>query len=333
MIVTVTANPSLDLTYQLDDANALADPAVEVHRARTASLEASGKGVNVSRALTLAGRPSSAVLFTGGATGRQMMDLLAAEKVPCRAVPQAGSTRVNTTLLSPHGPTTKVNAPGITTTPDDCDNLVIAVDHEMITLSSETGHPHGHGPHWLLICGSMPPGADAADLIGRLVERAHAHGWRVAVDSSGPGLRAGFDAGADLLAPNVAELAAVLGSILVPAGDLSSIADAAATEAARRGCELLISMGADGALWTDGRHTRYARGPAVVPVNSAGAGDALLAGWFWADSGPEADPGQRLATAVAWGTASCLAPTTVAVATVPPTVDSVQVSDLLEAPD
>jgi 1-phosphofructokinase len=56
VIVTVTPNPSLDLTCQLPDATGLSDPTVEVHRARSAHLEASGKGVNVSRALTLAGR-------------------------------------------------------------------------------------------------------------------------------------------------------------------------------------------------------------------------------------------------------------------------------------
>jgi 1-phosphofructokinase len=339
VIVTVTPNPSLDLTYQLSGSDALTDPAVEVHRAHAVSLEASGKGVNVSRALTRVGRPSPAVLFTGGATGRQLLDLLTAEKVPFRAVPQAGATRVNTTVLTPNGPTTKLNAPGSGLTQDELDNLVIAANNEMVTLSSGTGQDPDR---WLLICGSMPPGTDAGALIGQLVAAAHAQGWRAAVDSSGPGLQAGFDAGADLLAPNAAELAAVLGpDRLPPDADLPTLAATARDEAARRGIELLISLGADGALWTDGRRTRHARGPVVVPVNSAGAGDALLAGWFSAPSGPSdptypsdsaADPGRRLATAVAWGTAGCLAPTTVAVDGDPPSLDSVLISDPLEAP-
>ncbi len=324
MIVTVTANPSLDLTYLMDGASGLDDPAVEVHRARSVSLEASGKGVNVSRALTRAGRPAPAILFTGGATGRQLTDLLTAEGVPYRAIPQATATRVNTTVLTPGGPTLKLNAPGGAPSRNDLDNLVRTVDDELATLSSEEPGPIGH---WLLLCGSLPPGVDAGLLFSRLVDLAHGHGWRVAVDSSGPGLEAGFAAGADLLAPNAAELATALN--LNPDADLFH---AATAEAARRGCQLLVSLGADGALWTDGEQSRHARGPAVVPVNSAGAGDALLAGWFFTDHSDPADPDRRLVTAVAWGTAGCLAPTTVATGPPPPANDVVLVSDLLKAP-
>jgi 1-phosphofructokinase len=334
VIVTVTPNPSLDLTYLLPaGGNGLNDPTVEVHRADSATLEASGKGVNVSRALTLAGRSSTAVLFAGGATGHQLLDLLAAERVPYRTVLQAGPTRVNTTVLTAGAGTTKVNAPGTAPTPDEIDNLVVAVDNELITLSSEVFvrnassrriDPEG----WLLICGSLPPGVDAGKLIGRLVGLARAKGWRVAVDSSGAGLSAGFEAGADLLAPNGAELNAVRPG--PPAVGTDAIILAAAEVARERGCELLVSLGAEGALWTDGRRALHAKGPAVVPVNSAGAGDALLAGWFCAD--PGVDPAVRLATAVAWGTAACLVPTTVAVGGTPPAVDEILVVERLTEP-
>lgn len=330
MIVTVTPNPSLDLTYRLADETALTSPAVEVHRARSVSLEASGKGVNVSRALTLAGRPSTAVLFAGGRTGRQLLELLDADGVPHRGVSQAAATRVNTTLLTPGGPTVKVNAPGFGPTAAEIDNLVRAVDNEIITHRNEPGQ------NWLLVCGSLPPDTDALALIGRLIEQAHAHGWRVGVDSSGAGLAAAVEAGADLLAPNAAELDIVLeASRNENTWNVDADLFAAATAvAAQRGCELLVSLGADGALWTDGRRTLHARGPAVVPINSAGAGDALLAGWFSTDlsgAAPDADTShrRRLATAVAWGTAACLAATTVATGGDPPDPDSVLVSDVL----
>ena len=327
MIVTVTPNPSLDLTYQLPaDSPGLADLSTEVHRADSVSLEASGKGVNVSRALTLAGRPSPAMLFAGGDTGHQLLELLAAERVPYRTVVQAGPTRVNTTVLRPGGPTTKVNAPGSRLTTEEIDNLVVAVDNELVTLRSETVRGQSPSDDWLLVCGSMPPGVNADTLIGRLVSTAHARGWRVAVDSSGAGLSAGLTAGADLLAPNAAELNAVRPG--PPAVGLDAIVLAAGEVSRERGCELLVSLGPDGALWTDGRQARHARGPVVVPVNTAGAGDALLAGWFSADAG--VDPAVRLATAVAWGTAACLSITTVATTATgygTPFTDSVLVVD------
>lgn len=102
MIVTVTANPSLDLTYRLE--HDLVSGA-EVHRAHATTLEASGKGVNVSRALTAAGQQTCAVVAAGGATGRHLLELLALEDVPYRAVIVAASTRVNASVLQPRGGT------------------------------------------------------------------------------------------------------------------------------------------------------------------------------------------------------------------------------------
>jgi 1-phosphofructokinase len=342
VIVTVTPNPGLDLTYQLGPAG-LAEP-VEVHRARTATLEASGKGVNVSRALRSAGRDTVAVLFSGGATGRQLLDLLDGESVRHRAVAQTGATRVNTTLLTEAGPTIKVNAPGSALTHGDCDDLVVALDNELITVGSGS---------WVLLCGSIPAGsesrqsADPAELVRRVVGSAHAHGCRCAVDTSGAALAAGLAAGADLLAPNaheLAELAGSLAAVRVPGstgrgqgsgsvatperahpGGTAGNATASSARlrtasdiAAAHRCELLVSLGAEGAIWTDGERTVHARGPAVVPVNTAGAGDALLAGWFASEP---AGVAQRLATAVRWGAAACLSPTTVRLPAAPPDGD------------
>ncbi|WP_262403154.1 hypothetical protein, partial [Actinomadura sp. CNU-125] len=63
MIVTLTLNPSLDRTIEVD---ALTRGAVL--RARSARLDPGGKGVNVSRALLANGTDSTAVLTVGGAT-------------------------------------------------------------------------------------------------------------------------------------------------------------------------------------------------------------------------------------------------------------------------
>ncbi len=310
-VVTVTANSALDLTYRLPPgAPSLADSQVEVHRAEAATVEASGKGVNVSRALTLAGRPSPAVLFAGGANGRHLLELLDAEQVPYRAVATAAQTRINVNVLTPGRGSTKVNAPGVTPTTADFDNLVDAVSDALATVRTENG-PDRDGV-WLLICGSFPPGTDVEGLVGRLIAAARAAGARVGVDSSGTALRAAARAGVELLAPNRSELAAAFGG----------------TEperiATQRGCALLVSLGADGALWTDGRRSLRAQAETVEPVNPAGAGDALLAGWFGTES---TDPAIRLATAVAWGTAACLVPTTVRTGDPAPDPGAVRVSE------
>ena len=151
----------------------------------------------------------------------------------------------------------------------------------------------------------LPPGA-GPDLVARLIGLARHHGVRCAVDSSGEGLRTALEAGADLLAPNGEELAAVSDAVH-GARSTAEVAAAARDVAAAAGAELLVSLGRDGALHTDGRTVLRGWGPPLEPVNTAGAGDALLAGWLGADG----DPCARLARAVTWGRSACLSPTTV----------------------
>ncbi|MFZ5871302.1 MAG: 1-phosphofructokinase family hexose kinase [Actinomycetota bacterium] len=300
MIVTVTPNPSLDLTYVV---SALGD--VEVHRAEAFTVEPSGKGVNVSRALHQAGAPTTAVVPVAGATGEHLLALLTADGVPYRPVPVAGDTRLNTTVLEP-GHTLKVNAPGTVLSPQHASDIVEAVSELLAGVATGAA-----ARTWLVICGSLPPGA-TTDLVAQLVATGHARGARVAVDTSGPALAAAVGAGADLASPNLRELADINDAVRKTADNSRAVTDPDVLRAVTRfadvtGTELLLSAGAAGAVWTDGSAAVHAEPPPVTPVNTAGAGDGLLAGWLCSSGTPE----ERLARAVSWGTATCLSPTTV----------------------
>jgi 1-phosphofructokinase len=59
---------------------------------------------------------------------------------------------------------------------------------------------------------------------------------------------------------------------------------------------VLASLGADGALLVDGEGVLYARATDIPFVNSVGAGDALLAGFFAGGQTRQ----ERLATAMLW---------------------------------
>ena len=296
MIVTVTLNPGLDLTYHL------AEPTlgeVDVHRARTVTMEASGKGVNVSRTLHMAGVATTAVLPIGGQTGRHLADLLAAERVDHVTVPAGGETRINTSLLLASGETVKVNGPGAALERADLDRLLGAVEAVLARFDGDAGE------RWVALCGSLPPQL-APDVVAEVVELAHGHGARCAVDASGPPLAAALDAGADLLAPNRLELGELIGAGVAAAG-VTEVAEAAADLAAERGTALLVSMGSDGAIHADGARVLHGGGPALAPVNTAGAGDAFLAGWLAMPGTPH----ERMARAVAWGRSACLSVNTV----------------------
>ncbi len=114
MIVTVTPNPSVDLTYLLPPGAQPPDLPVEVLRAEQVTLEASGKGVNVSRTLLLSGVPSRCVLPLGGGVGDLLRSLLDRAGVPARVVEQQGETRINTSVLSPDAPASKMCGSGAT---------------------------------------------------------------------------------------------------------------------------------------------------------------------------------------------------------------------------
>ncbi len=299
MIVTVTPNPGLDLTYVLGPEEPGSD--VEVHRAESSTLEASGKGVNISRALHGAGVPTCAVLPAGGATGRHLLDLLGAAGVPCRAIAQGGDTRVNTSAIRPGRPTLKLNGPGGTFTAAEQGELLAAT-----TTALAEADDDDPDARWLAVCGSLPPGAEL-DLVSQLVSVARAEGAKCVVDASGDALRVALEVGVDLVAPNRDELSVVSAAVR-EAADLPALAEAARGLSRSTGTHLLVSLGPDGALFTDGTVVLRAWGPPLTPVNTAGAGDALLAGWL---SGQGDDLRARLARAVAWGRSACLSPTTV----------------------
>ena len=88
MIVTLTPNPSVDRTIEVDALHRGA-----VLRARASRVDPGGKGVNVSRALAANGRKTRAVLPGGGWEGEQLAALLAPADVPVVVVPVAGSVR------------------------------------------------------------------------------------------------------------------------------------------------------------------------------------------------------------------------------------------------
>jgi 1-phosphofructokinase len=284
MIVTLTLNPSLDRTLEL--------PVLErgqVLRAAAAHRDPGGKGVNVTRALLANGFESCAVLPCGGPEGEELARMLAADAVPAAAVPVAGHTRSNITLVErATGTVTKINEPGGALTETEFDGVAAAVLDRVRTAD------------WVVLCGSLPPGLDPATYAD-LTRRFAAAGARVAVDTSGPALLAALDAEPDLIKPNREELAEAVGRQLPDTADVV----AAAEQLRGRGAKtVLVSLGADGAVLVDASGSCMARGPRLAPRSTVGAGDALLAGYLAAGAaGAEA-----LLEAVAWGAAAVRLP-------------------------
>jgi 1-phosphofructokinase len=283
MIVTLTLNPSVDRTVEVD---ALIRGAVL--RARSSHVDPGGKGVNVARALAANGRKTRAVLPAGGWEGEQLAALLGPQEIPVVLVPVAGSVRANVSVVEPDGTVTKLNEPGPALTAAEIEAVVAAT----VTAAAAA--------EWVAISGSLPPGAPV-DVYARLVERLRPAGVRVAVDSSGPPLAAALVAAPDLVKPNREELAEATGRSIATVGDALAAAEALRRRGART---VLASLGADGALLVDGDSAHHGQAPVPRPRSAVGAGDALLAG-FLAGGG---DGPAALTEALAWGAAAASLP-------------------------
>jgi 1-phosphofructokinase len=292
MIVTLTANPSVDRTMKLDASIQRGG----VFRATSVGDEAGGKGVNVARAVAHAGVPAVAVLPADD-DDLLVKGLIEAGVHPVN-VPVGRPSRVNITVTEPDGTTTKFNDPGHEFGPGVLD----AVKHRL----RERSRAHD----WVVLSGSLPPGAPSgwyAEVLGELKDV----GRKVAVDTSGDALAAvvAADAGRlDLLKPNADELASLTGDD----GDRLEAEPAAAARAARalvdRGVgAVLLTLGAHGALLVTADGTWRATPPAVTVRSTVGAGDASLAGYLLADLRSCAAP-DRLREAVAFGAAAAALP-------------------------
>jgi 1-phosphofructokinase len=298
VIVTVTPNPSIDRTVTLT--GPLTRGAV--HRVSSVTTEPGGKGVNVARALTLAGLEAVAVLPCP--ISDPLTTALAASAVPFSCVPTAGAVRTNLAITEHDGTTTKLNEPGAPLDAAALDALTMAVIANAETAS------------WVVMSGSLPPGVPD-HWYAHVVALLAPYPCRVAVDTSDAPLASlvgSLDRAApDLIKPNAEELAGVLGyspqalEAAVAHGDPEPVVSAARQLIDRGVRSVLATLGAAGAVLVDETGSWMAAPPPVVARSTVGAGDASLAGYLRADVGGAVPP-ERLQMAVAYGSAAAALP-------------------------
>jgi 1-phosphofructokinase len=294
MIVTLTANPSLDRTVSLDAPLSRGD----VHRAAAVTVEPGGKGINVARVVHYAGHPVRAVLPADPSD--PILHGLDDLRLPYRNVPLPQPVRTNLTLTEPDGTTTKINEAGPTLDADTIEALA-----GLLVLESERAD-------WVVLSGSLPPGVPS-DWYVELVRALRPWGCRIAVDTSDApllALAAQFpEAAPDLIKPNSDELAQLTGAdpaVLeaeAQAGDVSASVAAAQSLVARGVGAVLVTLGAAGAVLATAEGAWRAVPPPITVRSTVGAGDSSVAGYVLADT-RALPPAERLRLAVAYGSAA-----------------------------
>ena len=301
MIVTLTANPSIDRTINLT--GPLQRGAV--HRASAATSHPGGKGVNVSRVVTAAGKRSIAAL--PGNPGEPILLALDEAGIDHRGISHPGTARVNLTVTEPDGTTTKINEPGAALPPETLAALTAC-------LQDLAG-----SAVWVVLSGSLPPGVPA-DWYADLVTALRVGPTQIAVDTSDApllALAARFPSAAtDLIKPNATELGQLTGldgaelELAAEHGDPLPTARAARSLIEAGGPRaVLATLGAAGAVLVNDEGAWHATTPPIAPRSTVGAGDSSLAGYLLADL-QNAGPADRLAWAVSYGSAAAALPGT-----------------------
>lgn len=297
MIVTVTANPCIDISVEVEELSM-----GNVNRSLAVRREPGGKGINVSRALALNGVQTVALFPADGISGQWVERELEREGVSSITATVAHEIRYNVAIADAAGITTNINDTGPEMTEFEIDALTAEI---VAVLDSR--------PDWLVAAGSLPPGfpRDFYATLGRL---AHEHGTRFACDSSGMPLRMVAESGeADFLKPNLTELREVADRELITVSDVTN----ACRTYLRQEGEILVSLGAQGALLVTEHETLWATHETVIVESTVGAGDSSVAGFLAADlfaRNHRLDPAdareERICNAVAWGAGAVQLPGT-----------------------
>jgi 1-phosphofructokinase family hexose kinase len=288
MIVCLAANPSIDKLFQVERITPGA-----IHRPLHFIQVAGGKGLNVARAAAALGSEVSVVSLLGGHTGQWIAEALESEGIPGRFAWIDAETRSCLSVADTStGKLTEFYEAGAEIDEHSWDGLQAQLEAAL------------EGARWLIISGSLPPGAPA-DGYARLIEAARRKGVSVALDTRDSSLTEALQAGPDIIKINASEAGDVLERTVssleesaTAARDLRFRAADATSAVVTRGAEGAVAATPE-ASW---RGSTSVRGS--YPV---GSGDAFLAGLVLGlDRGEEWD--RALALALGAGAANAEMP-------------------------
>lgn len=258
MIYTVTFNPSLDYIVNVDHFKTGV-----VNRITKEIIYPGGKGINVSIVLQNMGLPTTALGFTAGYTGNEIIRLLKEQGVNSKFINvKEGNSRINLKMRSDEE--TEINGQGPKITEENIKELYAMLDE------LQKGDI-------LVLAGSIPdtlPQSMYMDIMKYLEGKE----IDIVVDATRKLLMNVLPYKPFLIKPNNHELGEIFGVTLTDKDEIITYAKKLQEQGARN---VLISMAGDGAvLVAENGETYKAESPVGKLVNSVGAGDSMVAGFI-----------------------------------------------------
>ena len=259
MILTVTLNTSIDKLYLIEAVHP-----ETVMRVKEVHNTAGGKGLNVSRVAAKLQEPVVAMGFIGGFNGQYLESLISSPLVQCAFTRVRGETRscINCWDLS-SGRSTEYLEPGVPVTMEDVSRFL--ADFTAWLPKADI----------VSISGSVPRGVPEG-FYCELIRLCRNAGVPVLVDTSGSLLVAAAKEKPLFIKPNEDEIAQLTGRAVSGREEavqaLISLHESGIPYA-------VLSMGEEGALLACDQGVFHGRPPKIIPRNTVGCGDSMVAGF------------------------------------------------------
>ena len=285
MILCLNLNAAIDKTIVVSSFEIN-----KIHRPESVIALAGGKGCNVARALKTLGEEPVVSGWVGGFAGQFIEMELHREGIQTDFIYTDSESRTCTSILDrENGTMTEIYEKGEPVPAEKVDAFrdhirKIIGQYKAVTLS-----------------GSLPPGVPS-DFYADVIEIAKEAGVLTFLDSSGEALCRGVEARPFFLKPNETEVKSLLG---VKTSELSDFVKIVVEISTRYETNVVLSMGAKGAISAKGQDVFEVRSPRVDAKSAVGSGDCMLAGLAYGVSHGFSFE-ETIASGVAAGTANTL---------------------------
>ncbi len=255
MILAVCMSPCLDITIELDALNV-----GQTNVVKNRSVSFGGKGLNVAIGVSRLGGEVFATGLMYNENGYAFESALDKEGVNFTFVWNKGRVRENYKFIDSRSMLTEVNDLGGEITKDKAEEILEMV--RMLSAKKQVA----------VISGGLPRGL-APSFYGELVRAVDKNALRV-VDATGERLFSAVGEGVDLIKPNIDELQNALGRHITDKGEMLSACYELLDRGAKR---VLLSLGKEGAVITDGTRSYHCKSINVAVNSTVGAGDGMVA--------------------------------------------------------
>lgn len=254
MILTVCPNPSVDCTIELDNLNV-----GMLNRVQNKVETYSGKALNVAKGVARLGERSFATGFMFDGNGRTFEHALDKEGVGHNFVYNDGFARVNYKIIDKKSMLTEINERGENVSRPKQEELIrlvasLSADCDICVMSGSL--PRGVSPEFYREVLSVVP-----DRVKKIV------------DTETDNMREALKCGLYMVKPNLRELEAFAETTVRTKKDVVN----ATKKYIDEGVEyVLVSLGADGAILTDGSKHYFCKSASVAVNSTVGAGDCMV---------------------------------------------------------